>query len=358
MLTARSASRGLVLVTLLASTRAQTRRYSGRGGGGGGGAPYRRRAAGGPTRPATPRSRDDRGGRAVSYRREAAAGYDEWAEVDDGAAVVGDGGEYDGGEYLYGVSSVLCALQTGRRSATRLLLQDSMVLAKRKDAALVRTAERLAAEGGLPVSRVDKHSLNLLTRDRPHQGVVLQAEALGFEPMPLLPPPPSEGARAVWLALDEVSDPQNLGSLLRSALFLGAAGVLVSEKNSAPLTPAVSRASAGAMELLRVHSSRNLVRTLAAAREAGWLVAGAALEESTLPSQLDRERHTVLVLGSEGRGLRTSVLRECDAVVRVPRGEATAAAAVPAEQLALVDSLNVGVAGGVLLHELLHGGGG
>ena len=112
------------------------------------------------------------------------------------------------------------------------------------------------------------------------------------------------------------------------------------------------------MELLRVHSSRNLVRTLAAAREAGWLVAGAALEESTLPSQLDRERHTVLVLGSEGRGLRTSVLRECDAVVRVPRGEATAAAAVPAEQLALVDSLNVGVAGGVLLHELLHGGGG
>jgi 21S rRNA (GM2251-2'-O)-methyltransferase len=161
--------------------------------------------------------------------------------------------------------------------------------------------------------------------------------------------------RPVWLALDEVTDPQNLGSLLRSALFLGAAGVLVSEKNSAPLSPAVSRASAGAMELMTVHSTRNLVRTLADAAEAGWLVAGAALEDSVTVGEMDHTSPTILVLGSEGKGLRTSVLRECGMLVRVPRGD-SAACAVSADHAGLVDSLNVGVAGGVLLSAVIQAG--
>jgi len=256
---------------------------------------------------------------------------------------------------VYGVSSVLSALTVGRRNAKRLLLQDSIVLANRKDGGLITTAERMATEAGVPVLRVDKHRLNLITNNRPHQGIALEAEKLNFSPIRSLPPPPEGGARPVWLALDEVTDPQNLGSLLRSALFLGAAGVLVSEKNSAPLTPAVSRASAGAMELMTVHSTRNLVRTLNDAKEAGWTVAGASFDNSVTVNELNPTAPIVLVLGSEGKGLRTSVLRECSALVRVSRARSGASAVLPEHEL-LLDSLNVGVAGGVLLSALIEAG--
>lgn len=82
-----------------------------------------------------------------------------------------------------------------------------------------------------------------------------------------------------------------------------------------------------------MHSTRNLPRTLAAAREAGWLVAGAALERSTEVGALDASRSTVLVLGSEGRGLRTNVLRECDAVVRISRAQSAASAVAPEDEV-------------------------
>ena len=95
----------------------------------------------------------------------------------------------------------------------------------------------------------------------------------------------------------QVTDPQNLGALLRSSLFLGVDGVLVSAKNSCPLTPVVSKASAGAAELLTVHAARNLPRTLEAAVAAGWAVAGASLERSVPPEALEPSAPTVLVLG-------------------------------------------------------------
>ena len=144
-----------------------------------------------------------------------------------------------------------------------------------------------------------------------------------------------------------MSDPQNLGALLRSAIFLGVDGVLVSAKNSCPITPAVSKASAGAVEIVPVHAARNLPRTLDAAREAGWHVVGAALERSVAPETLEHAAPTVLVLGSEGHGLRTTVLRACSSLVRIPRGPPSAPDAE------LVDSLNVSVAGGILLYTLL-----
>jgi len=159
----------------------------------------------------------------------------------------------------------------------------------------------------------------------------------------------------VWLALDEVTDPQNMGALLRTAFFLGVDGVVVSEKNSAPLSPVVSKASAGAMELMKVHSTRNLVSFLEEARAGGWTVVGASVDKSVLPSELDAARPTVLVLGSEGRGLRTNVLRACGQLVRVPRAQSGAAslAAGGTDHSSLVDSLNVSVAGAVLLYALL-----
>ena len=258
----------------------------------------------------------------------------------------------DGFEALYGVSPVLSALRTERRTFKKLFMQDTLANEVRSDRPALQEVDRLAQDLGITVELRDKGTLNGMSRNRPHQGIVIQASPLDFEPLDKkqVLPTPKAGEAPVWLALDEVTDPQNLGALIRSALFLGVDGVLVSAKNSCPLTPTVSKASAGAMEVMKVHAARNLPRTLEAAKEAGWQVAGAALAESVEPEQLEHSAPTVLVLGSEGKGLRTNVLRACSDVVRIPRGMSGAASE---DDAALVDSLNVSVAGGILLYSLI-----
>lgn len=271
----------------------------------------------------------------------------------------GDGMDFEGDDFveddlgepfdaLYGVSPILSALRTQRRTLKKLWFQDSLDVDKRNDRPALREIETLAHAAGVPIGRLDKGTLNSMCRNRPHQGIVLEASPLEFEPLQALPRIERQGSNApLWLALDEVSDPQNLGALLRSAFFLGVDGVLVSAKNTCSLTPTVSKSSAGAMELSTVYAARNLPRTLEAAREDGWQVVGAALEQSVAPSELDHDVPTVLVLGSEGHGLRTNVLRACTSLVRIPRG------ASAADEAELVDSLNVSVAGGILLYSLV-----
>jgi 21S rRNA (GM2251-2'-O)-methyltransferase len=109
----------------------------------------------------------------------------------------------------------------------------------------VSEIERLATELGVPLRSVSKHDLNMLSDNRPHQGVVLAVEPIELETLNALEAPPRDrapkgsaaGVVPCWLALDEVVDPQNLGALLRSASFLGATGVVVCSKNSAALSP-------------------------------------------------------------------------------------------------------------------------
>jgi len=266
------------------------------------------------------------------------------------------------GEALYGVAPVRAALAAGRRGPPHaLFLQSTMVEARRKDAGAVEAIVAAAAAAGAAVRYVDKHELNLLSDNRPHQGVVLDVPPLATEALRSLAPWEGTGTPPVWVALDEVSDPQNLGAVLRCALFLGAAGVVVCARNSAPLSPAVSKASAGAAELLPVHAAAAMPAFLAACAANGWHVLGADAGPGAQPcNAVAVDRPTLLVLGSEGRGLRTNVRRECAALVAVPGAPAPA---VPLPPGAEPDSLNVGVAAGVLLHVLLskareHGGAG
>eukprot|EP00172_Hildenbrandia_rubra_P002575 Plantae.Rhodophyta-Hildenbrandia_rubra.ctg35234.p1 GENE.Plantae.Rhodophyta-Hildenbrandia_rubra.ctg35234~~Plantae.Rhodophyta-Hildenbrandia_rubra.ctg35234.p1 ORF type:complete len:650 (+),score=116.22 Plantae.Rhodophyta-Hildenbrandia_rubra.ctg35234:149-2098(+) len=148
-----------------------------------------------------------------------------------------------------------------------------------------------------------------------------------------------------WLALDEVSDPQNLGALLRSAHFLGVTGIFLSHKNCSRLSPVVSKASAGAMEMMEVHSVGSMPRFLRHAAERGWRVIATAVEDDALPChKLELSRPTVIVLGSEGSGLRTLVRQSCTDVVEIVRAS---------ENDDGIDSLNVSVAGGIVLHQLL-----
>ena len=153
-----------------------------------------------------------------------------------------------GAEFLYGAAPVLNALLKQRRPKfVELLLQERQGAAPASPglAMDVSEIERLATELGVPLRSVSKHDLNMLSDNRPHQGVVLAVEPIELETLNALEAPPRDrapkgsaaGVVPCWLALDEVVDPQNLGALLRSASFLGATGVVVCSKNSAALSP-------------------------------------------------------------------------------------------------------------------------
>jgi len=259
-----------------------------------------------------------------------------------------------GNDFVYGVSSVLAALAANRREFIRLYVQESTNLAKRKDKNAVVQIHELARKMQVEVKYMNKGDMNNMANQRPHQGFILQAEQLQTVNITALPTHTATESRPpVWLVLDEVWDPQNFGALLRSAYFLGVSGVAVSAKNSCPLSPVVSKASVGALEKIEVHAARNLVRFLEESRENGWRVVGTSLRGDAIDSkQLTLDQPTIVVLGNEGHGLRTNVSNQCNVHVRIPGREDHSADSVHSDDDS-VDSLNVSVAGGVLLYQLL-----
>jgi 23S rRNA (guanosine2251-2'-O)-methyltransferase len=149
------------------------------------------------------------------------------------------------------------------------------------------------------------------------------------------------GAAPLVVALDEVQDPQNVGAICRTAECVGAAGVVICERRAVQVTPAVAKASAGAVEHLAIARVRNLADFLIAARDAGAWSYGAAAGEGAVPyTEPDWNGGIVLVLGSEGRGLRPRVAAACDGLVALPlRGR--------------IASLNVSAAAAALLYGIL-----
>ncbi len=165
-----------------------------------------------------------------------------------------------------------------------------------------------------------------------HQGVVAEVD-----PYPYADPNALLGQEGVLLvALDEVQDPRNLGAVCRSAEFAGAAGVVIPERRSAEVTAVACKASAGAVEHLEVARVRNLADWLAAAKEAGFWIWGADAEAGQAPWDADLTGPTVLVLGSEGKGLRPRVAAACDGLAALPRVGRTASLNVSAAAAALL----------------------
>jgi 23S rRNA (guanosine2251-2'-O)-methyltransferase len=167
-----------------------------------------------------------------------------------------------------------------------------------------------------------------------HQGVVAEVE-----------PYPYAGATellrvddALLVALDQVHDPRNLGAVARSAEAAGAAGLVIPERRSAAVTAVACKASAGAVEHLRIAHVRNLADWLAEAKEAGFWIWGAEAEAEQAPWDVDLTGPTVLVLGGEGKGLRPRVASACDGLLALP-------------QRGRVGSLNVSAAATALLFE-------
>jgi 23S rRNA (guanosine2251-2'-O)-methyltransferase len=169
-----------------------------------------------------------------------------------------------------------------------------------------------------------------------HQGVVAEVDPYPYaDPGGLL-----RGEDTLLVALDQVQDPRNLGAVCRSAEFAGASGLVVPERRAAAVTAATCKASAGAVEHLRVAHVRNLADWLAEAKAAGFWIWGADAEADSPAWEVDLKGPTVLVLGGEGKGLRPRVASSCDGLIALPRR-------------GKVESLNVSAAATALLFEAL-----
>ena len=205
-----------------------------------------------------------------------------------------------------------------------------------------RNAVREAQRGRRRVLRVWERSdlsddeLERLCGSPDHQGIVAEVE----------PYPYGDAAQflaaedALVVALDQIHDPQNFGAICRSAEGAGASGVVIPQRGSVEVTPAVCRASAGAVEHLAVARVRNLADYLGQAKRAGAWVYGAEAGADTAHWQPDYRGRTVIVLGSEGRGLRPRVRASCDQLVALPlRGR--------------LESLNVSATAAALLYEIV-----
>ncbi|MFL5825895.1 MAG: 23S rRNA (guanosine(2251)-2'-O)-methyltransferase RlmB [Thermoleophilaceae bacterium] len=189
--------------------------------------------------------------------------------------------------------------------------------------------------GAPSLAQVDAAEIELLADSPDHQGVAAEVEPYPYADAGSL----LEADDALVIALDEVTDPRNLGAIVRVAEAAGAAGVVIPERRSAEVTPVVAKASAGAVEHLPVARVRNLADWLGEAKEAGAWVYGASADGIPY-DQPDYRGKVVLVLGSEGRGLRPRVAAMCDELVALPlRGR--------------VDSLNVSAAAAALIYGIL-----
>lgn len=239
---------------------------------------------------------------------------------------------------LYGVHPVLEALRARRRKLAGVRLRAGL---RRPGLAEIRAA---AAAAGVAVEEITPEALAAATPEGAStQGVLLDAGPLPEAPLADLAEEPG-----VLVALDAVEDPQNVGAIARVAEASGARGLVLTRRHAPPLGPAVSRASAGAIEWLPAARVPNLGRALNLLKEKGFWVfgcdPGAALSLFELPDRVLGDRQ-VVVLGAEGRGLRPGILKLVDHRVRIP-------------MLGRVASLNVGTAAAVMLYELRRRAGG
>lgn len=199
----------------------------------------------------------------------------------------------------------------------------------------------LARQAGVRYTRASRAALTALA-GQGHQGVVARVAPREYADLEdLLAVPRARREPALFVALDQVQDPGNVGNLLRTAEALGVHGVVVPRHQAAGLTPHAVRAAAGALEHLPVARVTNLVRGLDRMKQAGCWIVGAVAEDAAArpPWGLDLTGPLALVLGSEGRGLRPLVTRTCDVLTRIPLA-------------GQVGSLNVVAAGAALLCEI------
>ena len=232
---------------------------------------------------------------------------------------------------LYGVLPVLEALRSGGRRIEKILVAEGVRQHRLQEIYDLARENRVIIETA-PRERLDK----LVAEDVNHQGILAIAAAADYVDADEIFDRASDPA--LFVVLDGVEDPRNLGAILRSAECAGADGVFIPERRAVGLTETVAKSSAGAIEHIDVAKVTNLNRFIEDLKERNIWVVGTSGDAAMSYTDWDWKTPTALVLGSEGSGLHRLVAENCDALVKIPmHGK--------------IDSLNVSVAAGVILFE-------
>jgi len=235
--------------------------------------------------------------------------------------------------YIYGINSVAEALKARGRAFAWV-----GVAKERHDLRLQRVVEECRRQG-VPVRFVERAELDRMAGNNAHQGVVAVTSAKQYNDLDDVIAA-KRGEHSLLVILDGVEDPRNLGAILRTADAAGADGVVIPERRAAGVTGTVTKASAGASEHLPIAKVTNIARTLEELKSKNLWTVGLDERGDKSYDSLDYNMDCAIVLGAEGKGLHDLVARKCDFLVSIP-------------MLGKVSSLNVSVAAGVVLYEVV-----
>jgi 23S rRNA (guanosine2251-2'-O)-methyltransferase len=234
---------------------------------------------------------------------------------------------------LFGLHSVQAALDYSPKK-----IHKAWVDSQRQDKRLAQAVDDLMAMGIEP-EKVDRKKLDRLADNNNHQGIVVEVEIPGeLSESDLKTAVENLTEAALFLVLDNVQDPHNLGACLRTSDAAGVHGVIITKDNATGITPTVCKVASGAAETVPVYQVTNLARTLRWLKGEGLWIIGTASGTAQSLYNTDFTVPLALVLGAEGKGLRRLTREQCDMLVSVP-------------MLGQIDSLNLSVATGVLLYE-------
>ncbi len=235
-------------------------------------------------------------------------------------------------DIIYGRNPIISALEANH-TMDKILIQDGL---RHSQIGYIRN---LAKERGIVYQFVDKHKLDKMTDGENHQGVVALAAAHAYTDLRVILDAAKASDRPPFLVIaDGITDPHNLGSIIRTANAAGAHGVIIPKNRSVSLSSVVAKVSAGAIEHMPVARVTNIAQTIELLKKEGLWIVGTALEGTQLCYECDMTGAIGIVIGSEGEGMSRIVREHCDFLVKIP-------------MLGQTESLNASVAAGVLLYE-------
>lgn len=216
---------------------------------------------------------------------------------------------------------------------------DKIMIANGAKEGSIKKITAMAKEKNIIIQYVDRNKLDEISTSHSHQGVIANvSEYKYFELDELIQNVKDKGEDPFFIILDEITDPHNLGSIIRTADAVGAHGVIIPKRRSVHITPTVAKASAGAIEYVPVCKVTNIVNTIKTLKEHGLWIAAADMDGQTFYEQ-NLTGPICLVIGSEGFGISRLVKKNCDFIVKMP-------------MVGNVTSLNASVAGSILLYEI------
>ena len=216
---------------------------------------------------------------------------------------------------------------------------DKLMISNTSKEGSIKKIIGMAKEKNVVIQYVDKHKLDEISTSHSHQGVIaVVSDYKYYELEDLLAIARERGEDPFFIILDEITDPHNLGTIIRTADAVGAHGVIIPKRRSVHITSVVAKASAGAVEYVPVCKVTNIVNTIKQLKKEGLWIAAADMDGGVFYEQ-DLTGPLALVIGSEGFGVSRLVKQNCDFVVKMP-------------MIGNVTSLNASVAGGILLYEI------